>query len=154
MKIRNVVFAAMVVTVFAGCNQVTKDIKSKNNSIPENPMIYADPGNDSTSHIKPDIQMLKGNWIRSDAEYRIEIYSASPEGKLDARYFNPKRINVDSAEWITKDNKIFIRVILRDVNYPGSTYTLEYLPENDALSGNYFQAMEAQNFDVQFYRKN
>ena len=42
---------------------------------------------------------------------------------------------------------------LRDVNYPGSTYTLTYDPATDQLSGNYFQAVRRENFDVVFVRQ-
>lgn len=72
---------------------------------------------------------------------------------MDAGYFNPNPINVDKAEWRISDNKLYIRVILKDVNYPGSTYTLIYNPVNDSLSGNYFQALEGTNFNVIFTRK-
>ena len=40
----------------------------------------------------------------------------------------------------------------RDVNYPGSTYNLQYDPETDRLKGTYFQAVERQTFEIQFVR--
>ena len=46
--------------------------------------------------------------------------------------------------------KVFVE--LRDVNYPGSTYTLAYDPAADQLRGVYFQALERQSFDVSFVR--
>jgi hypothetical protein len=46
--------------------------------------------------------------------------------------------------------KVFIE--LRDVNYPGSTYTLAYDPVSDQLKGDYFQAALRQTFDVFFTR--
>jgi len=87
------------------------------------------------------IYKLPGKWQRSDGDYVIEIFSVTKEGKMDAGYFNPNPINVDKAEWKINDNKLYIRVILKDVNYPGSTYTLIYNPVNDTMSGNYFQAL-------------
>jgi len=42
---------------------------------------------------------------------------------------------------------------LRDVNYPGSTYTLDFLPEQDRLIGAYFQAALQQTFEVEFVRQ-
>lgn len=71
---------------------------------------------------------------------------------MDAGYFNPKPIHVAKAE-ASQDGvamKVFIE--LRDVNYPGSTYTLTYNPENDQLSGIYFQALQQQSFEVFFTR--
>ena len=46
--------------------------------------------------------------------------------------------------------KVFIE--LRDVNYPGSTYTLTYDPASDQLKGVYYQAVEKQRFPVAFVR--
>jgi hypothetical protein len=46
--------------------------------------------------------------------------------------------------------KVFIE--LRDVNYPGSTYTLTYNSGNDQLSGIYYQALQQQRFEVVFVR--
>jgi hypothetical protein len=42
---------------------------------------------------------------------------------------------------------------MRDVNYPGSKYTLSYLPDKDILAGEYFQAVESLTFYVEFIRK-
>lgn len=47
--------------------------------------------------------------------------------------------------------RVFVE--LRDVNYPGSTYTLTYDPANDLLAGLYYQAVERQRFDVMFARQ-
>ena len=49
-----------------------------------------------------------------------------------------------------KGVEVFIE--LRDVNYPGSTYTLRYGRENDVLEGIYYQAVQQQSFTVQFIR--
>jgi hypothetical protein len=43
-------------------------------------------------------------------------------------------------------------VELRDINYPGSKYNLHYDPKTDRLKGNYFQALERQNYEVEFVR--
>lgn len=41
-------------------------------------------------------------------------------------------------------------VELRDTGYPGSTYTLLYDPDKDALLGLYYQAVQRRNFEVVF----
>ena len=46
--------------------------------------------------------------------------------------------------------KVFIE--LRDVNYPGSTYTLAYDSAADQLKGVYFQAVEQQQYEIRFER--
>jgi hypothetical protein len=100
-----------------------------------------------------DQDTLLGQWLRSDGTYRIEIRSATPDGKLDAGYFNPNPIHVEKADWIFIDNKFVINIVLRDKNYPGSTYMLDFNPADDILSGNYFQAVERVNYDVVFTRQ-
>jgi len=45
-----------------------------------------------------------------------------------------------------------MRIVLKDINYPGSTYTLMYNSEKDLLTGNYFQAVEGVNYEVTFQR--
>ncbi|MCU0377329.1 MAG: hypothetical protein MUC78_03630 [Bacteroidales bacterium] len=110
----------------------------------------------ATAPIKPEDteqQKLKGRWMRSDGDYIIEVFEVSGDGTLKAGYYNPTSINVEKGEWIIQEEKLFMQVILRDVNYPGSTYTLQYVPEDDALTGNYFQAVEGINYDVLFTRK-
>lgn len=98
-------------------------------------------------------QKLIGKWIRSDGGYTIEVFTAIKDGKLDAGYFNPNPIHVDKAEWKISENILYMRVILKDINYPGSTYVLRYNPDNETLAGNYFQAVEKTNYDVIFTKK-
>lgn len=102
---------------------------------------------------KPGPEQLVGEWVRTDGGYILKILSTSGNGKLEAGYYNPNPINVGRAEWQLKDNNLMITVELRDENYPGSTYTLNYLPAEDALVGNYYQAVERVNFNVGFIRK-
>lgn len=100
-------------------------------------------------------ELLIGRWIRTDSDgaYVIEIESVGNDGKLEASYFNPNPIKVGRAEWQTKNGKLIVVVELRDVNYPGSTYTLDFLSAENRLAGNYYQAVEGTNFDVEFIRR-
>ena len=100
----------------------------------------------------PDFQKLTGRWLRSDGGYVIDVRSVDESGKLDAVYLNPRAIHVARAD-ATLDGavmKVFLE--LRDVNYPGSTYTLVYDPERDRLDGVYYQAVEQQHYKVAFER--
>lgn len=141
---------------FAGCNNKTKVAEEKS---AETPSIISSSkeitGEPVVSKKLPDLiqDRLKGKWFRSDGSYTIDIFSVTKDGKLDAGYFNPNPVNVDKAEWVISENKLFVRVILKDLNYPGSTYALIYNPENDDLAGNYFQAVQGMNYDVIFTRK-
>jgi hypothetical protein len=97
-------------------------------------------------------EKLKGRWLRDTGGYVIEVRSVGPGGRVDAAYFNPASIHVGKAEASMKGRQVSLRVELRDVNYPGSTYTLAYDAKTDRLVGSYFQAVTGQTFDVYFVR--
>jgi len=100
-----------------------------------------------------DKNLLVGNWVRTDASYLIKITNVNVDGTLESQYFNPKPINVDKANWEVSYGNLKITVVLRDVNYPGSTYTLNYLAERDMLAGDYYQAVQGLTFYVEFVRR-
>ena len=101
---------------------------------------------------RPEFLKLKGRWQRLDGEYVLEIKGVDRSGIMDAGYLNPNPIHVAKAAAFQEDSATKVFVELRDVNYPGSTYTLVYDVAKDVLEGNYFQALERQNFDVVFVR--
>jgi hypothetical protein len=150
MKHLTQIFIILAVLVLFGCNSSTP----KSNDKPSADAVATDPKppNAQTAN-HPDINKLIGEWMRADGGKSIRINSAAPDGKLDAAYFNPNPIRVGRAAWLVKDNILVVVVELRDVNYPGSTYTLQYFPDGDILSGNYFQAVENANYEVQFSRQ-
>jgi hypothetical protein len=90
--------------------------------------------------------------LRPDGGYVLELSNPAPDGVLKAAYFNPRPINVSRAEWKIQDGLLRMFIELRDVNYPGSTYTLDYQPATDKLKGIYFQAALGQQFEVEFER--
>lgn len=100
-----------------------------------------------------DYGRLEGKWLRPDGGYILELRDVKSEGTLNAAYFNPRPINVDKAEWRSKDDRIQVFVKLQDVNYPGSTYMLVYEPEHDRLIGYYYQAVTKETYEVVFVRK-
>jgi hypothetical protein len=104
------------------------------------------------SQMQTDLQRLEGRWVRPDGGYILELREIKKDGSILAAYFNPKPINVFSAKWSRKDGKINLFVELRDVNYPGSKYNLQYDPGSDRLKGTYFQAVERQTFNIEFVR--
>jgi len=95
---------------------------------------------------------LKGRWLRAEGSYIVEVRSVEASGKMNAAYFNPRPINVAKAEAMKAGEDLNVFVELRDVNYPGSTYTLTYQPATDRLVGTYFHAVSGQNMDVEFSR--
>jgi hypothetical protein len=98
-------------------------------------------------------ETLVGRWLRADGGYVLEIRAVSPEGRVDARYSNPRPINVARAEAGRGGDFVTLLVELRDVNYPGSTYRLWYDAGRDTLEGTYYQAAQQQTYDVAFERQ-
>ena len=96
---------------------------------------------------------LVARWLREDGGYILEIRSVSPQGAVDASYYNPRPINVSKAEAFSENGALTLFVELRAPNYPGSTYRLVYDPASDTLVGTYFQALQKQTFDVSFVRR-
>lgn len=112
-------------------------------------------GREADQAVSPDnFQHLVGRWIRPDGGYIIEIRNVDSSGLLQAAYFNPRPIHVSQARltFVNKEPQVFIE--LRDVGYPGATYTLSYLPEQDVLAGLYYQPTAGQSFEVIFVRMN
>jgi hypothetical protein len=97
-------------------------------------------------------QKLKGRWQRQDGGYVLEIKSIAASGSMDAAYFNPKLIHIGKAEASRDGDATKVFIELRDVNYPGSTYSLTYDAESDQLKGIYYQAVERRRFPVAFAR--
>jgi hypothetical protein len=106
----------------------------------------------ANQNLPADKNRLIGNWLRADYPYRISISAVQNDGNLKAAYFNPKSINVGKATWNNVDGILKIYVELRDVNYPGSNYKLNYDAEKDALAGEYFQAVQGITLEVAFTR--
>ena len=105
-----------------------------------------------TAERTAEFHKLKGRWQRQDGGSVLAIRSIAANGSVDAGYFNPKSIHIGKAEASRggEGTKVFIE--LRDVNYPGSTYSLTYDGESDQLKGIYYQAVERQRFAVAFAR--
>ena len=100
-----------------------------------------------------DYSVLNGEWVRPDGGYLFRVSNARADGSVDAAYFNPGPIHVAEANvslWKGM-KKLFVK--LQDKGYPGSTYTLYYFEDKDALAGFYFQASMGQTFEVVFVRK-
>jgi hypothetical protein len=101
---------------------------------------------------KNSYERLAGKWLRPDGGYILELRDVGSVGALQAKYYNPKSINVHRASWQSTEGKVTLFVELRDVNYPGSTYNLQYDLASDRLKGKYFQAVIGQTFEVEFVR--
>lgn len=101
----------------------------------------------------PAASVLVGRWRREGEEYRLQVREIRPGGSVQAEYFNPAPIRVGEARTAAEGGRRLLRVELRDVNYPGSTYTLAYDPEGDRLVGEYYQAVQGITIPVVFFRE-
>ena len=147
MKIRIQLLLSLAIFILASCNA-----PSGNNKTDSQSQSAVDTANQLNTKI-PDYNLLAGDWLRTDGGKTIRIKSVLPGGQLDAEYFNPNPIHVGKAEWLVKNNSLVIIVELQDVNYPGSLYTLEYYPAEDELAGIYYQAVDRENYEVEFVRQ-
>lgn len=102
---------------------------------------------------KPDIKMIIGKWVRPDGGYIVRVRDVNPDGSVDVGYFNPGKINIAEANVSLWKGLVKLFIKLQDKGYPGSTYTLYYYPEKDALAGFYYQAAIGQTYEVVFFRK-
>lgn len=93
-----------------------------------------------------------GKWVRPDGGYILEIKAVKPDGTVDAAYFNPSPIPVESAKLESVGGEQELHVVLRGAGYPGSTYTLKSAEGGKKLVGNYFQATLKENFAIYFER--
>lgn len=99
-----------------------------------------------------NMQAIQGSWVRSDAPYLIEL-ARGQDGSLQAKYFNPQPIHVASTTTREQDDVLSVIIILQDVNYQGSTYTLAYDRKRDVLQGTYLHGGSGQLYQVDFTRK-
>ncbi len=99
-----------------------------------------------------ETQRLTGRWVRPDGGYVLELKEIAKDGSVKAAYFNPRSINVSRAEIRPGEGAITLFIELRDVNYPGSTYNLQYDPKTDRLTGTYFQAVYGETYPIEFLR--
>jgi hypothetical protein len=102
---------------------------------------------------QPDFKVIIGEWVRPDGGYIIRVRDVNLDGSVDVGYFNPEEINIAEANVSLWKGLVKLFIKLQDKGYPGSTYTLYYYAEKDALAGFYHQAAMGKTFKVVFLRK-
>jgi hypothetical protein len=146
MKI-NRFLAVLCAAILFSCNQAGQGNDTAS-SEPAKPATEVPP----TPVANLDEGKLLGSWVRTDSPYEIRILELRSDGNMLAGYFNPRSINVGKATW-SKTQSLDVYIELQDENYPGSNYLMKYIPEQDMLTGKYFQAVEGTTYDVSFSRK-
>ncbi len=116
--------------------------------------VFLQDAETAVSAEKPDFKVIIGEWVRPDGGYIIRVRDVNLDGSIDAGYFNPGEINIAEANVSVWKGLVKLFIKLQDKGYPGSTYTLYYYVEKDALAGFYYQAEMGKTFEVVFLRKN
>ena len=99
------------------------------------------------------MDVLKGDWLRSDGDYTIAITGISADGQIEAMYYNPNPLPFAKAQASMVGETLRVSFELRAGGYAGSTYELDYDPVSDQLKGTYYQAVAQQKYDIYFVRK-
>jgi hypothetical protein len=148
MKLNHLLVIVLAAGMLSACG------KKEDAPLPAPPPATVNATNQPASAATPNagFGMLKDRWQRPDGGYILEIRNVEPGGKMDAGYFNPRPINVAKSEASYDGQTVKIFIELRDVNYPGSTYDLNFDPPSDSLKGIYYQAAIQQRFEVVFVR--
>lgn len=140
---------ALALLALAGCDKKSSDAPTSTPAAA--PKSAVTPA--AAAPVTPaPIQRILGRWARSDGDYTLSILGGDTGGILQARYFNPKPINVSRAAWIEAGGRLQILVELNDVGYPGATYTVYHDTATDRLVGQYKQPAQQQTYDIEFTR--
>jgi len=115
------------------------------------PVFCADEVESSTAKI--DYGILAGKWQRTDGNYLIKVSDVQSEGQATVTYFNPRSIHVATAAISTEKELLKLFIKFQDKGYEGSSYSLYYYAEKDALLGFYYQAPMDKTYEVVFLRK-
>lgn len=110
-------------------------------------------GEGAAAGVKIDYGIIAGDWQRTDGSYVVKIRDVKTDGQAIVSYFNPKPIHVATAAISIEKSLIKLFVKFQDKGYEGSTYTLYYYAQKDALVGFYYQAVMDRTYEVIFLRK-
>lgn len=141
---------ALALLALAGCDKKSAETPAPTPAAAPKSAAAATPAAAPTT--PAPIQRILGRWARSDGDYTLAILGGDTGGILQARYFNPKPINVSRAAWIEAGGRLQILVELNDVGYPGATYTVYHDTATDRLVGQYKQPAQQQTYDIEFTR--
>jgi len=150
-RIAAIVLVAVVIMVSLGLGWWRAEHAKTRPSAPSTPATATRPLAPMAA-TAPGLKKLKGTWLRPDGGYVVDIRTVEEGGHMDVAYFNPQPIKVSKAEAAQEGGTMKVVLELRDVHYPGSTYTLTYDPASDQLQGIYYQAALQQRFAVVFIR--
>lgn len=138
-------FVAISLLFLVSCN--FKSSQDKNTDL-----ALAETQSTTQTETDPNKDLLIGEWSASGTPKVIKIANALDNGKLDIKYFDPKDINISKASWLKTGTHLSILIELEDINYPLSSFKLNYLPDRDVLNGDFFDVAQNSTFPVEFVR--
>ena len=80
------------------------------------------------------------------------IETTSPDGKLVARYMNPRPINVSKAQWLRSDARLKLMVELRIAATPAASTSSITTRRTTRCSARTITSGSSEDFQVAFYR--
>jgi hypothetical protein len=101
-----------------------------------------------------DRNLIKGVWGRVDAAGEIKITEVLHGGSLKSTFYNPKLIAIEKSIWTNSSGVLRVYILLREDDYPGSSFTLNYVAVRDVLVGVYYDALTQKSYPVTFERVN
>ena len=99
-----------------------------------------------------NFNIIAGDWQRTDGNYLIRVSDVKADGRASVEYFNPRPIHVAEASISTQEDTLKLFIKFQDKDYEGSTYTLYYYAQKDAMLGIYYQAATNKSYRVLFLR--
>ena len=99
----------------------------------------------------PGFEVLLGRW-GCPGEGIISIKNISSTGSMQVQYFNPEPIHVTQAQAARDGTLTRVLIILRHADNLCCTFNLVYNPENDQLSGVFWQKDRPKTSEVVFHR--
>jgi hypothetical protein len=97
-------------------------------------------------------EILLGDWKRDDAEEIIRVLQVSDDGTAQVNLQNPQTVRIRKATWRYDTNFLILYIESGNDNVPGSNYTLVYLPEEDAFTGQWYRSADHVTDQVRFSR--
>jgi len=151
-RIHLIIIATWVIVLIAAVVLFRNSLFPDGDNAAERPTRTQADERKTETHKLPELARLVGRWRRNDGGYILDIKAVDDDGKLDAKYLNPREIHVSKAQAITRGGYVIVVVTLQDQGYPGNMYTLTYDPQADRLEGVYHHRGLGRQFDVEFSR--
>lgn len=138
------------------CSIFTRGYTQANIQIQEFPIILTNIKTVNSPLTDPDKMLLVGEWSERGMPWLIKITDVYDTGKLEVGLYNtysPTPIQVELANWFKLGNLLSIYIEIKDPDYPGSYFKLNYVPERDVLVGTAYNALQNAVYSLEMIRE-